>query len=370
MFTRCPECRTVFHITVDELRAADGAVICGACGVTFDALDTLSETRPVDVPEEERTEDEPTAVVAETNAEEATEEARDEEAFLQELESLIGSEGSDELPDEAEEPRKNPPDLAEAPEIGHDEQDYELPDPDSVFRVDELPEEFVPQGAEHFVGENEEERDSPREGALHTLQEEASETPDTVDSEPTGPEEEGFPGIGEEARRWPWWKLALVPAAVVFLAGTWAHTQHGTLLRHPAGEAILSPVYSLLGIEAQPEWSPADFRALRWEAVADPERPERLVVAVEFTNAASFAQPYPLIRVVLEDRFGRRIGRHDFPPGVYLEDHARGHRLPAGQRVMATVEVPDPNARADGFRVDFCLEDSDGELVCGPELFR
>ena len=48
MFTRCSSCSTVFHITAAELRAADGTVICGACGTTFDALDSLSETRPKD----------------------------------------------------------------------------------------------------------------------------------------------------------------------------------------------------------------------------------------------------------------------------------------------------------------------------------
>jgi predicted Zn finger-like uncharacterized protein len=50
MFTRCSNCRTVFHITAAELRAADGTVICGACGTTFDALESLSETRPKDPP--------------------------------------------------------------------------------------------------------------------------------------------------------------------------------------------------------------------------------------------------------------------------------------------------------------------------------
>jgi predicted Zn finger-like uncharacterized protein len=387
MFTRCPECRTVFHITAAELRAADGTVICGACGVTFDALDTLTETRPAGAPEDEATGDEGTGDAEEEDAPEPADEARDEEAFLQELESLIGSEEGEEGIDEADVPREHPPLSPEAPEAGRDEaeqepvptaafagssgdEDYDLPDPDSVFRVDEMPEEFMPESTEHFVSDDEDERNSPEASRLGTLEEGDSEARDSNDKEPSVPEDETFPGLDDEERRRPWARLALALVAVIFLAGTWAHAQRGTLLRHPVGAAILSPVYSLLGIEAEPEWRPADFRALRWEAVADPERPERLVVAVEFTNSASFAQPYPLIRVVLEDRFGRRIGRHDFMPDQYLDDHDRGRRLPAGGRVMTTVEVPDPNARADGFRVDFCLEGSDGALVCGPELFR
>ena len=378
MFTRCPECRTVFHITAAELRAADGTVICGACGVTFDALETLTETSPSGAPEDEETGDEATEDAVEEDAPEPVVEARDEDEFLQELESLIGSEDGEEVVIDTDVPRQDsvpsspleePP---EAPVSGRDEaeQDYDLPDPDSVFRVDEMPDEFMAQGTEHFVSDDEDERDSLKEDGLGTLEESGGETLDSDSTERAGPEDETFPGLDDDKRRRPWAKLTLALVAVIFLAGTWAHAQRGTLLRHPVGAAILSPVYSLLGVEAEPEWRPADFRALRWEAVADPERPERLVVAVEFTNSASFAQPYPLIRVVLEDRFGRRIGRHDFMPDQYLDEHLRGQRLPAGGRVMTTVEVPDPNARADGFRVDFCLEGSDGALVCGPELFR
>jgi hypothetical protein len=32
--------------------------------------------------------------------------------------------------------------------------------------------------------------------------------------------------------------------------------------------------------------------------------------------------------------------------------------------------VPDPGGRADGFRVDFCLDLPARGLVCGPEPFR
>jgi hypothetical protein len=132
----------------------------------------------------------------------------------------------------------------------------------------------------------------------------------------------------------------------------------------------MGPVYGLLGIEATPTWSPEKFRALKWEAEADPAQPERLIVAVEFLNSADFAQPYPVLRVVLEDRFGRRVGNQDVTPAQYLEGYARGRRLPAGGRVRTTIEVPDPGARAEGFRIDFCLESASGERACGAETFR
>jgi hypothetical protein len=44
--------------------------------------------------------------------------------------------------------------------------------------------------------------------------------------------------------------------------------------------------------------------------------------------------------------------------------------LPAGGRIRTSVAVPDPGARADGFRVDLCLELDARGLVCAAEPFR
>lgn len=413
MFTRCPECRTVFHISASELRAAEGAVICGACGVTFDALEYLSETRPVDPEPDEAeplaAESEEPVVVADPS-----EEVRDEEEFLEEIESLI----REEEPVDVEEIPPDAPDdeviteemLAEGSsfqiieaeeELEHrvsddaedadeaersrveasldEDFDEDLPDPDSVFRVDDIPEELRPDEDEPFVGEQEQEEQDQGDGEEPTDREPA--IPGTAlqaaasladgRSEPPLEAEEDLPEFASEPPR-PVYRLRiwLVLVSALLLAVAWVHSQHGRLLRHPVGQSMLAPVYRVLGVEAAPDWSPGDFRALQWEAVANPNRPEQLIVAVDFVNGATFAQPYPVVRVMLEDRFGRRIGRHDFEPEQYLEAFSRGSRLPAGGRVRTTLEVPDPEGRAEGFRVDFCLDLAGRGLVCGPELFR
>ncbi|MDH5378781.1 MAG: DUF3426 domain-containing protein [Gammaproteobacteria bacterium] len=46
MFTECPSCHTVFRITSDQLKVADGKVKCGRCSTVFSALATLSESEP------------------------------------------------------------------------------------------------------------------------------------------------------------------------------------------------------------------------------------------------------------------------------------------------------------------------------------
>ncbi len=47
MYTQCPECGTAFRVTAGVLRQAAGKVRCGGCGNAFNALDFLSERKPV-----------------------------------------------------------------------------------------------------------------------------------------------------------------------------------------------------------------------------------------------------------------------------------------------------------------------------------
>lgn len=57
MLTQCPNCKTVFRITAEQLHAVNGMVRCGFCYGTFSALqnltESLSDIPPSDVPDEE-----------------------------------------------------------------------------------------------------------------------------------------------------------------------------------------------------------------------------------------------------------------------------------------------------------------------------
>jgi hypothetical protein len=306
---------------------------------------------------------------------------RDEELEVEISTSRAADEGSaddDELDD------------ALLPDDDDELDDGLLPDADSVFRLDDNPDETDSGPVEHYL--DDEDDDEGRRMPVAPGGDEARADAEAADdlSESRGfvreeakEQDRGEPALGElddddavpefvheHRRRGTWIRVLLGLFAILVLAVTWAHTQHGKLLRHPAGAAILGPAYALLGMDVAPDWDPAQFRAIQWEAVATADRPGHLSVAVDFQNAASFEQPYPVIRIVLEDRFGRRVGTHDVPPETYLQDQSTGNRLPAGGRVRTTVVVPDPGARADGFRVDFCIDTPGRGLVCGPEPFR
>lgn len=398
MFTRCPACRTVFHITAAELRSAEGTVVCGACDTTFDALESLSETRPAETgvappdaasPVEE---DADAETDGEAGEEEEVLEERDEDEFLEEIESLIGA---DDLPETPQGNEDQPPaadagaspTASPAPEASADDDlDGAIPDADSVFRVDEPADDFDAPSTAPFVGDEDEEPQSSGDGSSGDLpmsdlgdEERESQGSRTNRTEPQLEEQEEAAAENAEnllglVRERPGgnMRLRIVMAlvAVLVLAGTWAHVQRGRLLRLPAGEAVLGPIYSMLGMNVTPDWRPADYSVVRSEAIANADEPDTLRVAVEYLNSATFPQPHPVIRIVLLDRFGQRLGQHDVQPAQYLDGFASGDRAPAGGRIRASVTVPDPGARADGFRVDLCLDVGARGLVCAAEPFR
>jgi len=43
VYTQCPDCATVFRVTAEALRIAQGDVRCGVCATSFNALENLSE---------------------------------------------------------------------------------------------------------------------------------------------------------------------------------------------------------------------------------------------------------------------------------------------------------------------------------------
>jgi hypothetical protein len=311
----------------------------------------------------------------ETEDDAGEEDARDEEEFLEEIEALISSDDEDE--------DEETPSTDDRPAVTDDDlDDYALPDPDSVFRVEDDPEPRDRPATDPFVGDDEEvaERTSPEAppagGEYEPRMAMGAVADEHVprrgeDAVADAEHADGMPAFVAEEQRGRLWPRILLPlVALALLGGTWIHVQRGKLLRLPAGEAVLGPIYRVLGVTAAPDWRPGDFRVVRSEAIADPDRPGELQVAVEFMNAAEFAQPYPLIRIVLQDRFGQRIATHDFAPDAYLETYKSGARLQADGRIRAAVAAPDPGGRADGFRVDLCLELDARGIVCSGEPFR
>jgi len=92
-------------------------------------------------------------------------------------------------------------------------------------------------------------------------------------------------------------------------------------------------------------------------------------VRASIKNASPQAQPLPLLRVTLQDRFGNRIAARDVAPRFYVpRTMPETSFLAGGQRIDAEMGFIDPGANAVGFEIDACLPASGGGITCANDL--
>jgi predicted Zn finger-like uncharacterized protein len=349
MLTQCPNCQTTFRVTTEILRVADGQVRCGRCQTQFDALERL-------IDENEAAEATASRTLRATRSPssspiEVEEPATQEDITLEGRHIEIS--GRYRLPDSVRgEPQIREETVEEWVEIDDIEDAAEEA---AVIDVDEaqVDEDVLDELAEEAVAEDQQ--------AIEV----AEEAPAEAKPEPA-------PGADLFARppRAPVpriWKILAGPL-VLLLAIQFVHTYRHSLARHPRlGQAIMG-IYGAFGANLQPDWNLHAYEILQWHLGSDPAMPGTLKVRASLKNVASFAQPYPLLKLVLEDRWGESVREREFEPAEYLDPATASDRLlgPA-QQATATISIVDPGTDAEGFRFDVCLRGSRG-VVCADDL--
>jgi len=144
-----------------------------------------------------------------------------------------------------------------------------------------------------------------------------------------------------------------------------SHHFRQELARRPQVGPALSALYDGLGLKLAPNWDPRAFEIRQWGDSGATPAAGRMSVQASITNRATFAQPFPLLRLELEDRFGAPVATRDFEPAEYLKTPAVATRmLDAGASAEADLEIVDPGADAVGYRLDACLRESAELLRC------
>jgi hypothetical protein len=141
------------------------------------------------------------------------------------------------------------------------------------------------------------------------------------------------------------------------------HLNRAKLAQNPAFEPYLSMAYERLGypLEHEPRYDLASFSLLHHELVTHPRDDRALHLSGVLTNTAEFAQPWPVLELRLEDRFGEVVAARRLQPGEYLRSPpARDEPMPANARRAIEVEFVDPGHDAVGFTVEFCVRVGDG----------
>ena len=160
------------------------------------------------------------------------------------------------------------------------------------------------------------------------------------------------------------WSLACLLLLVGLLAQV-AHYYRQDLVRHPALGNALRAVYERLGIPLSPNWDLAAYELRQWGNGDDAASEDRMSIRANLTNRAAFAQPHPILRLELDDRFGEPIAVRDFEPGDYLKNPMEASRLlgPSAS-TEAEILILNPGADSVGYRLDVCLRESPTQLRC------
>ena len=362
MLTQCPNCQTTFRVTTEILRVADGQVRCGRCQTQFDALERLIDEN--DAPSAQASQ----APRATRSSSQATERIEVEEPAAQEDITLEGRHieisGRYRLPDGARgEPRMREETVEEWVEID------DIEDAAEEAAVIEIDEELVnADSLEDLAREDLSADNAPADIEVAEEVYEAEEAA-VVEEEleaATEPEIDLLPS----RRRAPTariWKILAGPLALLLVI-QFVHTYRHSLARHPRlGQAIIG-IYGALGVDLQPDWNLHAYEILQWHLGSDPTIPGTLKVRASLKNVAPFAQPYPLLKLVLEDRWGERVREREFEPAEYLDPATAPDRLLApAQQATATISIVDPGPDAEGFRFDVCLRGSRG-VVCAADV--
>ena len=155
-------------------------------------------------------------------------------------------------------------------------------------------------------------------------------------------------------------------ALVILLFAQIVHHYRHDLAANAQLYKPLTSLYSALGIPLVPRWNLGAYDVRQLGASADNETTAgRLTVRASVKNTAKQAQPLPLLRVTLQDRFGNRIAARDVPPQSYLPSAIPASSfLSAGQRIDAEMAFIDPGTNAVGFEIDACLPAPGGSIAC------
>ncbi len=415
MLTQCPGCQTVFRITETILRAAHGQVRCGRCNTQFDAMqngfeqEELIDDESASPPQDEAT--------AENEAAEFLPTFNDDTAQSEQI-TMEGDQIFD-ATDQADQEsmlEENEPDdsVIEIFNIDSEEWHNPFPTSESTSEAAAIPEPDVSVSSSHtdeltrarpqFFGEETDEQplfvensvenhDGRLYGdggnnaqlfnnAVYRNEPDSSSKEQSLEDEPSL-----FKPESNDTRLRHWttskkilpkesppdvlqpdqyveayqsnsrWRMMLTCIGLVLLLAIQVvHHYRQSLVRHPGFGDTLKSIYSVFGQNLEPRWEVNAYSIKQWGIVSDPQEPGILRVRASITNNANFAQPYPLLKLTLEDRFGSHLGTRAFKPIEYLPSATSATRLlDAGVAANVDLAIVDPGEDAVGFQFDSCL---------------
>jgi predicted Zn finger-like uncharacterized protein len=386
MLTECPSCQTVFRVTAAILKMGHGQVRCGKCRTQFDAIECMLDEDDTETQSSAASQESPAATDANKEPDVAisnfNEPTYAEEVVMEG--SRIEISGTYRLPDSD----------------GASELQEKIVHEHVVIDRGDLPQEILANpddrsepGAEEILDLGADDGEPVADAADHLLDESAAPAEEIGTSATEAPavpkrwrralshigkRKEEHAAIHAELHaltqrerprvlRTGVWSAACAVLCVLLLTQV-VHHNRDALVRDPRFGNTVSRVYRALGLSPTPHW---DLAAYKWDIYKvglDPKIPEALRVVGSVANEAPFAQPYPLGKLSLQDRWGGAVGERVFEPYEFLPSPEAADRLMAPkQRANIEIVINDPGPDAVGYLIHACLE-QDRRLTCADQL--
>ena len=356
MFTVCPKCTLTLAVTAPDLRIGQGFVRCGRCSNVFNALLALSEepdAAPGSVQPTLIQESAPSVGVPKPQSPPAEQLSVPATPLAPSAPPPTPPVRS--APPPAATPVREESNLRESRETGT----YEtiVLEGDGILQT----EEFVPEEAV----DTQIAAVARQLAANQASAERVEEMPpvEEADAPQEDPPVEFL--LAAPARDWRGLLLniSILVLLVLVLAAQAIHHWRNQLAMQPLWTAPLTRLYRGLGIPLIPNWDVHAYDVRQLGAVADPGGSNTIHVHVSVANHAPHAQPAPILRLMLLDRFGKRVASRDLKPADYLKP-GQAALLPAGQRIEAQIAVADPGPDATSFELDACLIGAGSQIRC------
>lgn len=160
--------------------------------------------------------------------------------------------------------------------------------------------------------------------------------------------------------------IAVVVALAFLLPAQLTHYFRYQILASDSFGPFLESVYSGLGIPLTRQWDLDAYDIRRTRVVANEAGTGVVEISAILTNRATFAQPYPILRLIFTDQWDEALAIRDLHAGEYLEtDPGDQARMAAGEQVAVDIRVMElTDDLAQNYHIEYCLQDSDQNLRC------